>query len=85
MIRIAFGVLLAVLLFAAGAQAQDARTVWRVSNHTMGEALIAGFAVVDTFYTPKNELVFVLQPRAEVLLCVYNQQQTDPCTELGRE
>ncbi len=55
---------------------------WHRSNLTLPEALTAGFRVVDTYHNEQGHLFFVLQREADLLLCMFQEQQTETCVTL---
>ncbi len=78
--------LLACALLVATSAAALAGTSdrWKPVDHSMNDALKANFTIVDTFYDPAGNLVFVLQRGELALLCLYGPDRAfQHCLELG--
>ena len=55
---------------------------WHRSDLTLPQALAGGFRVVDTYHNGEGHLFFVLQLDAQLLLCRFQEQQTETCVTL---
>jgi hypothetical protein len=78
-----FRTLIAAAVLAGLSLPAMATDQWHRSTLTLPQALTAGFRVVDTYHNEQGHLFFVLQLDAQLLLCRFQEQQTETCVTLS--